>query len=151
LIAIIQIPVEAAVIQASSDETSGDNLILISDAISGLGMPPGNYPLGDLNVSCGSHACLPGSNTLAGSLLHLHQAVLNFQKMTDASLIEALEAASLTPARLLGLCPQKGALEVGSDADLVLLDAELNVHSCYVNGELAFCCMGQSGEIIHRK
>ena len=50
---------------------------------------------------------------------------------------DALRCASEHPARMLSL-DRKGSLRAGADADLVLLDAELNVQACFVGGRLAF-------------
>ena len=43
--------------------------------------------------------------------------------------------ASLTPARILGIDAECGSLQVGKRADLVVMDAELNVKQVYVGGE----------------
>ena len=42
---------------------------------------------------------------------------------------------SLTPARILGIEKDVGSIEVGKRADLVVMDAELNVRQVYVGGE----------------
>ena len=51
------------------------------------------------------------------------------------SAVEALECATLHPAQLLGVSDRKGTLEYGRDADFVLLDEHLDVHSTYIAGE----------------
>lgn len=56
----------------------------------------------------------------------MDQAVRNLIRFTGCSVIEAIESASLKPAKLLGLYPQKGVLEPGSDADFNLLSQELH-------------------------
>jgi len=60
--------------------------------------------------------------------------VRNFFKFTQCGVARALEAASLHPARALGLAPRKGTLQFGADADFVLLDDELAVHATYIAG-----------------
>lgn len=47
----------------------------------------------------------------------------------------ALEAASLHPAKVLGITDRKGTLDYGTDADFVLLDKSLNVMATYIAGE----------------
>lgn len=49
--------------------------------------------------------------------------------------MEALEYASLHPARLLGISHQKGTLDYGSDADFIILDDELTVKATYIAGQ----------------
>jgi len=46
--------------------------------------------------------------------------------------------ASLNPARALGLDGHKGSLEVGKDADLILIDEEVNVHLTMVQGRIVY-------------
>lgn len=60
---------------------------------------------------------LPGVETTLTMLLN----AANNGKLTLERLVEAYSA---TPARLLGLYPRKGAIRVGSDADVVLVDPE---------------------------
>jgi N-acetylglucosamine-6-phosphate deacetylase len=50
-----------------------------------------------------------------------------------------VQMASLNPARALGLDPHKGSIEEGKDADLVIIDEEMNVHMTMVGGEVVYC------------
>lgn len=50
----------------------------------------------------------------------------------------ALRAATLHPAVALGISEQKGTLQVGADADFVLLDDSFNVCKTYIAGELVW-------------
>ena len=61
---------------------------------------------------------------------------------------EALQAASLHPAQALGLQDRKGSLDYGSDADLVVLDRELNVQATAIAGEVLWT---QPGTSLHRQ
>lgn len=51
------------------------------------------------------------------------------------SIVEALEAATLHPARVLGIDSYKGTLNFGADADFILLDEKLEVLSTWISGE----------------
>ena len=51
---------------------------------------------------------------------------------------EALEAASLHPAQVLGLQAEKGTLSYGADADMVLLDENLHVMATVIAGEIVY-------------
>jgi N-acetylglucosamine-6-phosphate deacetylase len=72
---------------------------------------------------------------LAGSVISIDACVKNFKKFTGCSVIEAIEAATLHPAELLGIQSVKGTLNVGADADFVFLDDDLNVVKCFIAGE----------------
>jgi N-acetylglucosamine-6-phosphate deacetylase len=114
-----------------------ERMVLVTDAIAAAGMAPGRYQLdGQPVISDGVSARLE-DGTLAGSVLTLDQAVRNLVQLAWASTAEALRMASETPAHLIGLT-RKGRLEVGYDADVVLLDEALQVQATYVGGQVVF-------------
>jgi N-acetylglucosamine-6-phosphate deacetylase len=116
-----------------------NGLILISDATEALGLPEGNYKLGTLDIEVqGDQVCLRGTQTIAGSNLNLSKAVRRLHSITQCSKAEALSAASLKPAQLIHAYPKKGTLEIGADADFIILSEELEVEATYVGGELAW-------------
>lgn len=118
---------------------AGSRLILVTDAMSGLGLPDGVYDLGDEKVLVEKGtAKILGTQTLAGSVLSLDQAVRNLLAFAGASPEEAIEAASLKPATLMGLPQGAGTLEPGLPADFIVLDRNLNVESTYLNGKEVF-------------
>ena len=53
------------------------------------------------------------------------------------SLPQASRLVSLTPATLMGMEEKTGSIAVGKDADLVVMDTQLNVRQVYVQGERA--------------
>ena len=77
-------------------------------------------------------ACRLPDGTLAGSVVTLDRAV-RVMVEAGASRAQALTMASTVPARLLGLAG-KGRLEVGADADVVLLDESMKVVAALVGG-----------------
>jgi N-acetylglucosamine-6-phosphate deacetylase len=109
---------------------------LVSDAMAALGMPPGTYELGELAVTVDGVSARLADGRLAGSLLTLDQAVRNLLAWTDCTLQQALAAASLNPARALGLDDQYGRIAAGLCADLVLLTPDLRVAATLVGGEI---------------
>ncbi|GCB74698.1 hypothetical protein scyTo_0003789, partial [Scyliorhinus torazame] len=75
------------------------------------------------------------TKTLSGSIATMDMCVRHLWQVAGCSVEAALEAASLRPAQLLGIEQAKGTLDYGTDADLVLLDKELNVKATYIAGE----------------
>lgn len=116
-----------------------DRVILVSDAVAPSGCAPGRYHTLDGRdlVSDGRSVRLP-SGQLAGSVLSLDQAVHNACNLLGLSVGEAVQLASLNPARALGVAATKGSLAPGKDADLVLLDRSLEVQLTMVQGEVVF-------------
>ncbi|CAO3697847.1 unnamed protein product [Rhizopus stolonifer] len=114
--------------------------VLVTDTLSAMGLPKGDYILGgsEVEVDEDGGAYIKGTKTLAGSTITIDQCIRNFQKFTNCSLVEAIEAATLHPARMLGIDQQKGTLNVGADADFVFLnDAnnDLQIERVFIAGE----------------
>ncbi|KAG0053075.1 hypothetical protein BGZ83_001718 [Gryganskiella cystojenkinii] len=113
-----------------------EGVILVTDAMSAMGLSPGNYQLGNMNVTKEEdRVYIEGTDTLAGSVITLDACIRNFIQFTSCTLIEALEAVTLHPAVLLGIQESKGVIKPGADADLVFLDDELFVKRVFVAGE----------------
>ncbi|KAG7273092.1 hypothetical protein CRUP_024822 [Coryphaenoides rupestris] len=111
-------------------------LVLVTDAITAMGLPPGHHTLGQQVIEIqGFHAYVAGTTTLSGSIATMDMCVRHFKHASGCSVPEALEAASLHPAQLLGISSRKGSLQYKCDADLVLLDDELNVKATFISGE----------------
>ena len=111
-------------------------LVLVTDALSAMGAPSGSeLRMGEnrIEVKDGS-AYIFGTNTLCGSITTMDQCVRNLKKFTGCSVVQAIQCASLHPAQVLGIDDRKGTLDVGSDADFVLLDHELNVKETWIAG-----------------
>lgn len=111
-------------------------LVLITDAIAALGLAPGLHKLGPMQVEIDHEkATLQGTNTLAGSIASMDVCIQRFKKMSGCTIVEALEGATLHPAQLLQIEHRKGILNYNSDADLVFVDDDLNVHATFIAGE----------------
>ena len=61
-------------------------------------------------------------------------AVRNLVRLGEVPLDSALRAASLTPARFLGLDNERGTLAPGTRADFVALTPELTVIGTWIDG-----------------
>ncbi len=113
-----------------------DRLCLISDATSGAGLPEGSaFAMGEMTYEVGDGvgmmrdgSAFAGSTTLLGSML----AVV--VRQVGVPLHEAVRAASLTPARLLGLDRQVGSLTPGKDADLAVFSPDLSPLETVIGG-----------------
>jgi N-acetylglucosamine-6-phosphate deacetylase len=113
-------------------------LTLVSDAMAGMGMPPGSYSIAGQEVKIDENSARLQDGRLAGSLLSMDQAVRNMVTFSGCSLAEAVRMASTNPAEVLGIDDQFGHLKEGYQADMVLLDTALQVQAVFVGGRLAF-------------
>ncbi len=59
-------------------------------------------------------------------------------RLVGAPLECAVQMATVTPARILGIGSRKGMIVPGYDADLVLFDRDVNVRMTIVRGEVVF-------------
>jgi N-acetylglucosamine-6-phosphate deacetylase len=113
-------------------------LNLVTDAMAAMGMPPGEYVLGDFRVRVDDTSARLADGTLAGCILSLDAILRAFLSFTGASLPEALATVTVTPARLLGLEDRLGQVAPGMAADLVLMTPEVRIIETYVAGELVY-------------
>ncbi len=104
-----------------------DRLFLITDAVTACSTGPYQHQL------LGDKFVMP-DGTLSGSSLTMLQAVKNCVDQCEIPLEEALKMSSLYPAKLIGEENLKGKIEPGYQADLVVLDAQLNLKKVMFKG-----------------
>ena len=108
-------------------------LYCVTDSTAAAGMPDGDYNLGSHRVTkCLGGVRLP-DGTLAGSTLTMDQALRNLVSL-GLSVEDASRRVSTYAADFLGL-GDRGRLLVGARADLVVLDAELQLTQVIVQGD----------------
>jgi N-acetylglucosamine-6-phosphate deacetylase len=111
------------------------NVALVTDAMAAAGMPDGAYRLGSLDVTVADGvARLTHGGSIAGGTAHLLD-VVRTTVAGGVSLVDAVRAASTTPATVLGN-PQVGALEAGRRADVVITDSDLRVRQVMRGGRV---------------
>ncbi len=94
--------------------------ILVTDAMSAAGMPDGEYQLGGFAVQVANGRAM-ARGVLAGSVLTLDRALMNFVEFTGAPVEDGLRLVTANPAAMTGL--GGGAVAVGHAANLVAVDA----------------------------
>lgn len=108
-------------------------LHLVTDAIRACGLGEGETELGGQRVTVRGGAARLPDGTLAGSVLTL-DAALRHAVAAGVPLARASRLLSETPARYLGLS-DRGRLEVGLRADLVVMNERLEVERVYRSGQ----------------
>ncbi|WP_421383564.1 N-acetylglucosamine-6-phosphate deacetylase [Bacillus salacetis] len=132
------IHVRPEVIKLAYKQKGSEGVILITDSMRAKCLKNGDYDLGGQNVTVGDGKAVLSDGTLAGSILKLGAAVKNMIDFTGCSLAEIIEMASVNPAKQLNIFERKGSLAKGKDADVVILDEELEVAMTFCRGKLAF-------------
>lgn len=110
-----------------------DKMILISDAMSACGLGDGEYTLGGQKVVVKEGIARVDNGSLAGSTLTLDKAVKNLVSL-GIPLFEVMKLVSLNPAKAIGVESKKGSIEIGKDADLVVLNDGLTVYMTIIDG-----------------
>jgi N-acetylglucosamine-6-phosphate deacetylase len=96
---------------------TASRVVLVTDATTAAGQPPGDYMLGSVRVhlDAAGRVAVPGQPNLAGSALSLDRAVGNTIRFTGLPLAEVLPMATTHPAAILGLSP-RGRIEATWDS-----------------------------------
>ena len=127
------IHVAPVVVQLFLQSKGTERAVLITDAISATGMPDGRYQLGPIEVDVKDGKCTSGGS-LAGSVLTMDRAVRNVTKFSRWNLRDAVRAATLNPARAVGMADDLGVLAQGAAADFVVLSPTGDVLKTIVRG-----------------
>jgi N-acetylglucosamine-6-phosphate deacetylase len=120
------------------DVKSPSGVILITDALRGTGLPDGTYDIGGRVVNFQGGEARLKDGTLAGSVLTMDRALQNALAASGRTLKEGWPMSSLNAAQAIGVADRKGSLEVGKDADLVLLDENYEVALTVVEGQVVY-------------
>ena len=114
-----------------------DYSIMVSDALMAKGSPAGSkYIFGgnEIIIYEDGSAHLTSTGGLAGSTLRLNQGLRILVEEAMIPFNYALNACTINPARCLGLDDHKGAIGVGYDADIVVLEKDYTVAQTYCKG-----------------
>jgi N-acetylglucosamine-6-phosphate deacetylase len=129
------IHVDPLVARAAFAAKPRETMALVSDAMPTVGTELDGFELMGRQIWLRGGRLVSDEGTLAGAHLTLASAVKNAVTLVGLSLDDALRAASLVPARFLGLDRERGALTAGARADIVALTADLEVVATWLAGE----------------
>ena len=128
------IHVDPVSIRTAFAAKGADRIALVTDAMPTVGSARDRFDLCGRTITLVNGRLTTEEGTLAGAHLDMASAVRNAVKLAELPLEQALRAASLTPARFLGLEKERGALIPGARADLVALDGDLTVVATWIDG-----------------
>lgn len=129
------IHVDSISVRAAFAAKGSDRIALVTDAMPTVGTSLDRFELVGRTVSLSHGRLTTEAGTLAGAHLDMASAVRNAVRLVQLPLEDALRAASLTPARFLGLDKERGALVPGARADLVALSQDLVVVATWLDGK----------------
>lgn len=125
-------------VELAYQQKGQEGLVLITDAMRAKCLKNGIYDLGGQDVTVENGQARLANGSLAGSVLKMKDAIRNVMAFTGCTLAEAVQMGAVNPARELNIFERKGSLAPGKDADLVVLDSDLNVVMTLCRGEVSY-------------
>lgn len=119
----------------STFKVLGRRLVMISDSMAATGLSDGVYELGGLTVYVRNGAATLEDGTIAGSTTPLSGDLKKVVQIARVPFEDAVYACTAAPAKAIGAFDRAGSIEVGKNADMVALDADLNVVHVWVRGK----------------
>lgn len=114
-----------------------DEIILISDAERGTGMPDGEYIDNGVRVIVQDGKTYTEDHVIYGSTITLLDAVKNLHSL-GLPLNEVVKMASFNPAVAAGIASYTGSLTCGKYADILILDQNLDLQTVILGGNISF-------------
>ena len=115
-----------------------DKLSLITDAMRAKGIPDGVSELGGQVVYVKNGEARLEDGTLAGSVLRMNRAVQNMVEKVGVPFTQAVDYATINPARMVGIDGEAGSIAIGKRADFTVLNANYDVLCTVVGGKVVY-------------
>lgn len=115
-----------------------ENFIGITDAMRAKGLEDGEYDLGGQTVYKVGKECRIASGALAGSVAEMDFVARNIKEFTGCTMEELILMTSTNAAKQQGVFGRKGSLNIGKDADIIILDETLHVQTTICRGVVAY-------------
>lgn len=132
------IHVSREMLQIIYDNVGSERLLLITDAMRAKCMPPGEYDLGGQTVHVTEDRATLENKSLAGSILKLNQGAKQMLSLDGVSIQDVIEMTAANPAKQINMYDRKGSIAIGKDADVLLVNNQLDVKYTICNGVVAF-------------
>ena len=113
---------------------AGERLVLITDSMEATGCADGEYRIAGNPVTVKDGKARTHDGAIAGSTLSMWEAVRNLRDFAGTTLENAIYAATVAPAREIGLEGEIGSIEAGKRADLLVLDDGDAIHRVMCGG-----------------
>ncbi len=114
-----------------------DRICIISDSLAATGLGDGQYMLGGQEIFVNGKRATLADGTLAGSVSSLMGCMRTVVKEMGIPLASAVKCAAVNPAKAIGIYDRYGSLDIGKEANIVLLDEDLNIVKIIYKGRVA--------------
>ncbi|MGM9926654.1 MAG: N-acetylglucosamine-6-phosphate deacetylase [Bacillus sp. (in: firmicutes)] len=125
-------------IQLAINAKGPDGTLLITDAMRAKCLQNGHYELGGQPVIVDDGKATLEDGTLAGSILKMIDSVKNILTYTHLTLHDIIKLTSVNPAKQVGIYDKKGSIAIGKDADIVILNKNMDLEMTICRGKIAY-------------
>ncbi|KAB7704253.1 N-acetylglucosamine-6-phosphate deacetylase [Bacillus aerolatus] len=132
------IHVSREMMQLIFEHMGSKRLIMITDSMRAKGLAPGNYELGGQPVTVTEDRAVLADGTLAGSILKMNEGAKQMLNLEGVAISDIIEMASMNPAKQIDIFDRKGSIAIGKDADVLLVDNEMNIEYTICRGIIAY-------------
>lgn len=131
-----------------------DKICVITDNTAVAGLPDGEYKLTGRDIvkkdgiTRFADSTPDMDHTMAGSEWPINHCVKTLIQDVGVAIKDAIQMATLNPARVINMDASKGSLDPGKDADVIILDKEMNVYMTLVKGKPYYDQLGTNSQEI---
>lgn len=113
-----------------------DRIILVSDSMMATGLGDGQYMLGRQEVISNNNRCVlkKSPDTIAGSNTNLYECMRHAIRVAKVPVYKAIKAATVNPAKELGLEDKYGSIKSGCYGNIILADEDFNIKYIIIRG-----------------
>ncbi len=130
--------IHPAMVRLAFTALGASRFIPITDGMQAMGLADGTYSYNGIEYEAKDGTARYADGTLIGTALGLNRMLARFVRFTGCSVATAIDTASQNPSDLLGLGAKKGAVRVGYEADLILIDEDFTVDATMVGGQIVY-------------
>ena len=112
-----------------------DRICMISDTMAACGLKDGKYSLGGQDVYVKGKLATLEDGTIAGSVTNLMDCVRTAVLQMGIPLASAIKCAAVNSAKAIGIYDKYGSIEAEKEANIVLLDENLNIVKIIFEGK----------------
>lgn len=125
-------------LQMTYDNVGSDRIILITDSMRAKNLGPGIYDLGGQVVKVNKDRAVLQDGTLAGSILNMQDAAKRMLHLDGVMLQDIIKMTATNIAKQLRIDDKKGSIAVEKDADILVVDSNLNIKLTICRGQIAY-------------
>lgn len=126
--------IHSAIARVTFGLFGADRVCLISDSMRATGLKDGEYDLGGQQVAVRGNVATLADGTIAGSVTDLAACVAHAVTEMGVALEDAVRSATITPAKAIGIDGERGSIDSGKVADILLLDERCAVKQVILRG-----------------